>query len=785
MGRTDGGVGRSLYGAAVDVTLRTRRPALTPSDAVRALGTLFGVAADDARDLGSERDRTFLLSAAGRPCVVLKVSNPAEDPEVLDMEAAAAFHAHAVDPGLGVALPWAVPGADGAHRAPWPDGDATCWVRAYDVIPGASRIDATALTDAALGAWGRTTARLGRALRGFSHPRAHRTMLWDVQHAGRVRDLLGHVDDDELRGLAGRALDRFSDVVVPAWPRLRAQVVHGDLTVDNAVSDADGFVTGVVDFGDMSFATLLTDLASTLDSLCGGRDGEELFRAARLVLDGYQRVTPLEAEELDLLGEAWAARAALDITISRWRVAQGLEEAAFAQRFNDVSAATLRTLEQAGQDGVRRRLGGTRTEAPTPALVARRAAVFGPATEPLSYGDPLHVAHADGVWITDVTGRRFLDAYNNVPVVGHAHPRVTEAIARQARRINTHTRYVSEPAVELAERLAASCPPELDTVLLVNSGSEANDLAWRLARAATGGTGFVCTDFAYHGITEAIAAVSPEVWVDGRRPDHVATWTPPDPLRGNGSGDASFVAALAGLRGRGHAPAAVILDGVLTSDGVVDLDPAYVRRLHALTREAGALWIADEVQAGHGRTGEALWCFDRFGITPDVVTLGKPMGNGHPVAAVITRREIAQAAAASTVLFSTFGGNPVSAVAALAVLDVLADERVLPRVVATGEAVRAALRDVASRHAVVADVRGVGLAVGVELVRPGTLDPDGALTRAVRDGMRARGVLVGTTGRHGNVLKVRPPLAFTTAEVPVLAEAFEAALAAAAVQVSR
>ena len=759
-------------------TLQTRRPALTPADAVRALGTLFGVDADDARDLGSERDRTFLLSAGGRPCAVLKVSNSAEDPEVLDMEAAAALHAHAVDPGLGVALPWAVPGADGVFRAPWQDGGTTCWVRAYDVLPGASRIEATTLSDAALVAWGRTTARLGRALRGFSHPRAHRTMLWDVQHAARVRDLLGHVADDDLRGLAGRALDRFADVVVPVWPRLRAQVVHGDLTVDNAVSDAEGLVTGVVDFGDMSFATLLTDLASTLDSLCGGRDGEELFRAARLVLDGYQRVTPLEPEELDVVGEAWAARAALDIAISRWRVAQGLEEAAFAQRFNDVSADTLRTLEAVGWDGVRQRLGGTRTEAPTRALVERRAAVFGPATEPLSYAEPLHVAHADGVWVTDVTGRRFLDAYNNVPVVGHAHPRVTEAIARQARRVNTHTRYVSEPAIELAERLAASCPPGLDTVLLVNSGSEANDLAWRLARAATGGTGFVCTDFAYHGITEAIAAVSPEVWVDGRRPEHVATWTPPDPLRGNDTSDGSFVAALSRLRAAGHPPAAVILDGVLTSDGVVDLDPGYVQRLHALTREAGALWIADEVQAGHARTGEALWCFDRFGITPDVVTLGKPMGNGHPVAAVITRREIAQAAASSTVLFSTFGGNPVSAVAALAVLDVLEDERVLDRVRVTGEALRSALREAAAPYPAVGDVRGVGLAIGVELVRPGTLDPDPALARAVRDGLRGRGVLVGTTGRPGNVLKVRPPLAFTTAQVPVLVEAFAATLAA-------
>ncbi len=222
------------------------------------------------------------------------------------------------------------------------------------------------------------------------------------------------------------------------------------------------------------------------------------------------------------------------------------------------------------------------------------------------------------------------------------------------------------------------------------------------------GTPPLCTDFAYHGLTEAVAAVSPEVWLDGRSPDHVATWMPPDPYRGTTLGEEPFEAALERLGARGHVPAAVYLDTLLTSEGIVDLDPAYVRALHRRAKAAGALWVADEVQSGHGRTGEALWAFSRFGIEPDVVTLGKPMGNGHPVAAVITRSEVVQAAVGRTVLFSTFGGNPVSAAAALAVLDVIDDERVLDRVRSTGEALRAALREVAGRHAAVGDVRGGG-----------------------------------------------------------------------------
>jgi 4-aminobutyrate aminotransferase-like enzyme len=226
------------------------------------------------------------------------------------------------------------------------------------------------------------------------------------------------------------------------------------------------------------------------------------------------------------------------------------------------------------------------------------------------------------------------------------------------------------------------------------------------------------------------------------------------------------------------APAAAILDGVLTSDGFVDpggeLVRAWVERAHA----AGALWIADEVQGGHGRTGEALWSFERFGIVPDLVTLGKPMGNGHPVGAVITRREIAARFGDETVFFSTFGGNQVSAVAASAVLDVLADERVLERVVRAGDALRAAIAQVATRHPAIGDVRGAGLAIGIEIVTdPATKAPDPSAAEAIKEGLKERGVLVGTTSRAGNVLKVRPPLAFTPAEVPIVAEALDGTLA--------
>jgi 4-aminobutyrate aminotransferase-like enzyme/Ser/Thr protein kinase RdoA (MazF antagonist) len=731
----------------MDRVLTGATPDLTADEAVEIGAALFGVSARSARDLGSERDRTFRLDGH-----ILKVSNSAEDPRVLDMEAAAALHATAVDPGLRVALP--LPARSGALRARWREH----WVRLYDVLPGSSRIVAGELSDAAVGAGGETAARLGQALRGFTHPSAQRVMVWDVQHALAARSMLPDIRDPRARGAVARLLDEFERRVTPVWGRLRAQVLHTDLTVDNTLTDENGFVTGIIDFGDMSHTALVSDLASVLESVAGGREGDELLRAARLVLDGYQRRVPLEDLELEVLGVAWAARCAVTIAISSWRVVQGLEEPGFAERYNAIALAMLETLQGIGFDAVARSLGAD-VQAPDPSLAARRAAAFGPAIDPLFYAEPVEVAHAQGVWITDAAGNRLLDAYNNVPCVGHAHPRVTAASARQSRLINTHTRYLHPAAIELAERLAASCPPELDTVILVNSGSEANDLAWRMATAVTGRTGGMCTAHAYHGITEATAALSPEGWFGAPAPPHIATWEPPDSYRGLHLDASGFRAAIS-ARGL----AAAILDGLITSDGIGDLQPAYVRELVELTHRAGGLWIADEVQAGHGRTGEALWCFERFGVVPDFVTLGKPMGNGHPVAAVITRRAIAEELVGHTTLFSTFGGNPVSAAAALAVLDVIDDERVLDRVQRTGHALHEALERLD-----LDDVRGVGLAWGIEF-------GDATRARAVRDRMRELGVLVGTTGRHGNVLKLRPPLAFAPSHVPMFMSARERAL---------
>ncbi|HKA97434.1 MAG TPA: aminotransferase class III-fold pyridoxal phosphate-dependent enzyme, partial [Streptosporangiaceae bacterium] len=398
---------------------------------------------------------------------------------------------------------------------------------------------------------------------------------------------------------------------------------------------------------------------------------------------------------------------------------------------------------------------------------------------PLFYSRPVHLVRGEGVWMFDPDDRRYLDCYNNVPVVGHSHPRVVRAVAEQQRLLATNSRYLHEAIVELAERLKASLPPAIDAVLVVNSGSEANDLAWRMARAATGRAGAVVTADAYHGLTEASHALSPEEWAKGEQPAHVATIPAPDGYRGayrrEEDGWAQRYAAHVDAAARalgGHGFAAIYLDPAFTADGILAPPPAYLQEAARRARALGGLLVADEVQAGHGRSGTGLWSFQASGIEPDMVVMGKPMGNGFPVAAVVVRSQALEAVPEEVELFSTYGGNPVACAAALAVLAVIEDEGLVANAAEVGTYLRQGLASLAGRHPVIGDVRGEGLLLGVELTDE-TGAPAAARARGVTEAMRDRGVLISATGPAGNVLKIRPPLVFRRDHADLLLQALD------------
>jgi 4-aminobutyrate aminotransferase-like enzyme/Ser/Thr protein kinase RdoA (MazF antagonist) len=716
-------------------------PRFTAGEAAEIAAELFGVHGS-ASDLGSERDQAFLLEdgGAGR---VLKVSNSGEDTATLDFEEAVIAHVAAVDPDLPIARQL-------APRATF-DGHHVRLFERRRGYKGGPELDAAAVYGIAA-----AHARLCLALRAFFHPAAGRELLWDIHATPRLRPLLAEIEIPERRALVARAVDRFEERVLPEWPRLRAQVVHGDFNLDNLMLDEHGGLAGILDFGDCCHTALAADVAVALASYLRGRPAEDVFRVARIALDGFASKLPLEPLELELMGDLVAARLAAIVCISTWRTRRFPENAEYIEAWDDDSWQLLELFDDLAPSEIARELGGGGpTTAPTESLARRRNDAFGGLLTPLTYRRPVHAARAEGVWIHEPDGRRLLDAYNNVPVVGHCHPRVTEAIVRQTRLGATNARYLAEPLVELAERLLATFPPAagLDTVLLVNSGSEANDLAWRLAAGVTGHGGALVTEHAYHGVTAASTALSPEDWPRGSRPAQVGRIPAPGSGAELGSG---LDAALAEL---GDGLAATFLDGSLMSDGIYTPETSELRLLVERTHAAGGLYVADEVQAGHGRLGAALWSFTPHGIAPDVVTLGKPMGNGYPVAAVVTRRELAERFPYAGRTFSTFGGNPVAASAALAVLDVLEDERLPERAAGVGERMRTAIAGLGKRDIV--ELRGTGLLAGVQL-------SSGDLAAHVADELREQGILVGLTGKHEDVLKIRPPLVFADEHAELL-----------------
>jgi len=754
-------------------------PRFSPHEVSIIANELFGVIGR-AIDLGSERDQTFLVDDGGQ-CAIVKISNLGEDPAVLDLEVEAILHISRVDPELPVACPRPADGGYGdagltAYRPTVEGPDGTHFVRMFERLPGRPAAGAK-LSDGALHEYGATHARLNLALRGFFHPAAGRELLWDLKHAANLRPLLGSIRDKQQRALVEDVLDRYDTQVRPCWGGLRAQVVHGDLTLDNVLLDEHGRITGIVDFGDTAHTAQVADLAVGLASLLRERDDNDVFRSARLAIDGYASRIPLEPEEIAILADLVAARLATIVTISAWRVKRYPENAEYIEAWDADSWALLELFAAKGADAVSHEFGAPRPHVATGELARRRRRVLGSALTDLTYRDPVHVVRAEGAWLFDAGGRRLLDAYNNVPVVGHCHPRVTEAVVRQTRSVNTHARYLYEPLVELAERLVDSMPSEsgLDTVMILNSGSEANDLAWRIAAANTGHAGSIVTAHAYHGVTAAISDLSPEEWPEGFHPPLVETVVPP----GSASPvDLEMTRAIERLARRGVRPAATYIDGGFTSDGILtpsaDEIAGIVRHIHA----AGGLFVADEVQAGHGRTGGHLWSFMHYGVTPDIVTLGKPMGNGYPVAAVITRKDLVDRFAVTTDFFSTFGGNPVAAQAALTVLEVIEDEQLVQHAARVGSRLIRLLEELGEHHPPIGEVRGRGLLVGVDLVTDTSeKTPDAALADRVVNRLRERGVLIGRTGPDDNVLKIRPPLVFNDEHAEVLAESLAAVLA--------
>lgn len=418
-------------------------------------------------------------------------------------------------------------------------------------------------------------------------------------------------------------------------------------------------------------------------------------------------------------------------------------------------------------------------------LLSRRFRVMGHHS-PLFYDKPLQLVRGEDVWLWDNEGNRYLDVYNNVPHVGHCNPRVVEALSRQASTLNIHTRYLHNNIVDYLERLTGTFNSGLEMAMLTCTGSEANELALRMARFCTGGQGIIVTDFAYHGNTEAVAEIGTGFMPEARTTKRVKSFPIPDSYRpldglaGEALADAyadGVQQAIDEFHAEGIKVAGILVCPDFANEGLLNVPTGFLEKAVARVRQAGGVFIADEVQAGFGRSGKHFWAHQWYGVTPDIVTMGKPMGNGHPLAGVVARPDMIEAFSKEAMYFNTFGGTPVSCAVGMAVLDALEEDNLMQNAVTTGAYVTEGLRKLQQKHELIGDVRDLGMFFGVELVTDrNTRAPAKVIARRVINLMRDQGVLISTIGVYDAILKLRPPMPFQIEHADILLHTLDTVL---------
>jgi len=740
-----------------------------------------------ASPLPSYIDRNFRIDGRDGQRWVLKIANAQTDPSEIEFECVAmdalataglTIQTPVVRRVQGQALRPAVTTAGAEHTA-----------RIVTYLEGTLLADAGRPTDALLADLGASLARVDRALADVSHPAQHRVLQWDLARAAWIADDLAHIGDPERRAWVEQALLQYRARIAPEIQRLPRGIIHNDANDYNVLVRGDR-VAGLFDFGDMVETCRVFECVIAATYAAFHRPDDPIEAIAQLV-SGYHSVTPLEELELELFADSVRTRLAVSV-VSSAKTAAADPDHDYASVSEAGAWRLLQILSECGPTVVRDRLRAAcemserpRAGRSTDALVRDRARHLGPSLS-VSYATPLKIVRGRMQYLFDADDRAYLDCVNNVCHVGHCHPSVVRALVDQAGQLNTNTRYLGDALVEYAERLVATLPEHLEVCFMVCSGSEANELALRMARTTTQRHDVVVLDHAYHGNTSALVELSPYKF-DGRggrgRPEHVHVVPAPDPYRAAADIDgAAFAeqtvgATLHQAAADARRPAALFAESLLGCGGQVVPPPGYLARAFELVREAGGLAVADEVQVGFGRVGTHMWAFEAQGARPDIVTMGKPIGNGHPMAAVVTTRAIADSFANGMEYFNTFGGNPVSCRVGLAVLDALQSDALQQRAQTVGAQLQAGLRELATRHPLIGDVRGMGMFVGIELVQDRvTKAPAAEQASAVVQHCRTHGVLLSTDGPLHNVLKLKPPLPFDEVDAVLLLGALDRAL---------
>ncbi len=609
--------------------------------------------------------------------------------------------------------------------------------------------------------------------------------LWDLQYFHLNEKYIDDIPQARDRAVVRYFFEQFDLNIRPLFPHLRKQLIHNDANEWNVLVQ-DGKISGLIDFGDLAHSYLINEVAIAITY--SSYDKENPLDYAELILHAYHEVLPLQEEEVDALYYLIAARLCTSICNSSHskKINPENKYASVSEKF------ALQMLHKwiainpvHAKNRFRKAIGLEPILSPSIDDIIHRRNNHISTILSLSYKEPIHMVGAAFQYMYGADGATYLDAYNNIPHVGHCHPRVTRAGSTQMYALNTNTRYLYDELAEYSEKLLSKFPDSLSKVFFVNSGSAASDLAIRMARKHTGYEQIMVMELGYHGNTQTSIDISDYKFNnpkgDGQK-EYILKTPVPNIYNGKYTSEMENPGLLyardtkAQLEQNGKPIAAFVAEPILGCAGQVPLAPEYLKEVYPAIRKQGGICISDEVQTGFGRVGEYFWGYEAHGVIPDLVILGKPIANGHPMGAVVTTDEIAQSFEQGVEFFSSFGGNPVSCAIGATVLEVIEEEGLQENAKLVGLYYMSLLKELMQKYSCIGDVRGMGLFIGVELVIPNSREPNTALAQLIKNQFRKNNILISTDGPFDNVIKSKPPLCFTKKNAKTVVDLLESLL---------
>ncbi|MBC3759009.1 aminotransferase class III-fold pyridoxal phosphate-dependent enzyme [Hyunsoonleella sp. SJ7] len=633
--------------------------------------------------------------------------------------------------------------------------------------------------------FGSFLAKMDKHLANFkSHTIQARQWEWDLQYFDLNKKFIGDISNPRDRSVIIYFFEQFEEVVRPHMPELRKQIIHNDANEWNVLVQGDK-VAGIIDFGDLAHSFLINELAIAITY--GSYDKEEPLQWATIILQSYNAILPLKQEEVKVLYYLIAAR-----------LCTSLCNSAHAKKTNPentyASVSEKHALKMLhkwlainpvhAENEFRKAIGLSGLKPVSVQQLIERRLQHVSKNLSLSYDHPIHMVRSAFQYMYDASGNTFLDAYNNIPHVGHAHPKVVKAGQNQMARLNTNTRYLYDELNNYAEKLLSYFPKSLNKVFFVNSGSAASDLAMRMAHHHTKAKHIMVMESGYHGNTQTSMDISDYKFNNPKgegQKAHVIKTPLPNVYKGKYAEEQDAGVfygkdAVRQIQNSAVPIAAFISEPIVGCAGQVPLADGYLKQVYPAIRAQNGVCISDEVQTGFGRLGEYFWGFEAQDVIPDMVVLGKPIANGHPMGAVVCTDEIASSFEQGVEFFSSFGGNPVSCAIASAVLDVIEEENLQENAREVGNYYQSLLKKLSKKYECIGDVRGGGLFIGVEIVKDGTKDPDTKLAQFIKNEMKNSYILVSTDGPFDNVIKTKPPLCFTKKNVETVINIFDKVL---------